>query len=88
MFTEYSSYHVVSEPDPRNNRKEGLGEVGAEVYCAPRMQACFQLVHDCMLTGNNNRNSLVQFKETENKQDLLTREVVEHRLALIRPMDA
>ena len=37
--------------------------------------------------GNTNRNLLVQFKETENKGDLLAREVVEHRLAVIRPTD-
>jgi len=30
----------------------------------------------CAFIGNTNRNPLVQFKETENKQDLLAREVV------------
>jgi len=37
--------------------------------------------------GNTNRNLLVQFKETENKWDLLAREVVEHRLAVNWPTD-
>jgi len=48
-----------------------------EVYCVPRMQARFRLVHDCMLTGvYTNCYPLVQLKETENKWDLLAREVV------------
>ena len=58
------------------------------MYTAPGMQVHFQWVHDCMPTcvywKYTNRNQLVQFKETENKQDLLTRQVVGTKIG---PMD-
>ena len=35
----------------------------------------------CMFAGNTNHKPLVQFKETENKWDLLAREVVRAQLS-------
>ena len=69
-------------------RKLPLGKIGkrvgrlagAEVYTAPGMQAYFRWVHDCMPTRvywkYKPQTTSIQFKETENKQDLLAREVV------------
>ena len=67
------------------NRKEGLGDrlgwkctLRPECRCASNwyMIACQQA-----FIGNTNRNPLVQFKETENKQDLLAREVVGEQIS-------
>jgi len=84
--------NVVLEPDPQENRKGGLGDrLGRK--CTVRLECrCTSdwFVIACLrvFIGNANCNSLVQFKETENKQDLLAREVVEHKLTPIRPMDS
>ena len=61
--------------------ERGSGRLaGTEVYTAPGMQACFRWVHDCMPTRvywkYKPQTASIQFKETENKQDLLAREVV------------
>ena len=75
------------EADPRKIRKdlEGLGDrlgwkctVHPECKCASDwfMIACLHA-----FIGNTNRNLLVQFKEVENKRDLLAREVVGPQLS-------
>jgi len=71
--------HLVSEPDPRKNRKEGLGDrLGRKCTLRPECRHAsdwFMIACLCAFIGNTNPNPLVQFKETENKQDLLAREV-------------
>ena len=68
------------EPDPRKNRKEGLGDrLGWR--CTLRLECrhasdWFMIACQRAFIGNTNHKPLVQFKETENKQDLLAREVV------------
>ena len=71
---------LVSEPDPQKNWKEGLGNrLGWKcTVCleCKRTSNWFMIARLHTFIGNTNRNLLVQFKETENKQDLLAREVV------------
>jgi len=71
---------LVLEPDPRKNRKEGLGNrLGWKCTMRPECRHAsdwFMIACLCVFIGNTNRNPLVQFNETENKQDLLAREVV------------
>ena len=68
---------------PMENRKEGLGDrLGWKCTLRPecrRASNWFMIACLCTFIGNTNCNSLVQFKKTENKRDLLAREVVEHR---------
>ena len=59
----------ASPPSLVSEKSESLGN-------RPRMQAHFQLVHDCM----PNRNPLVQFKETENKQICWQEKLLGHSL--------
>jgi len=72
--------YLVLEPDPRKNRKEGLGDrLGQKCTLRPecrRTSNRFMIACLCVFIGNITRNPLIQFKETENKQDLLVREVV------------
>ena len=74
----HSWYCLVSEPDPRKNRKEGLGDrLGRKCTVRPecrRASDWFMIACLCAFIGNTNRNPLVQFKE--NEQDMLAREVV------------
>ena len=71
---------LVSEPDPQKNRKEGLGNrLGWKCTVCPecrRTSNWFMIACLHTFIGNTNRNPLVQLKETENKRDLLVREVV------------
>ena len=70
---------MVSEPDTQKNLKKGLEDrlglkcTGPECRHASNwfMIACLHV-----FIRNKNCNPLVQFKETENKQNLLAREVV------------
>ena len=79
---DYSYLHkqVVSEPDPRKNWKEGLGDrLGRKCTVRPECRHAsdwFTIACLCAFIGNTSRNLLVQFKETKNKQDLLVRVVV------------
>jgi len=74
------SKELVSEPDPRKNRKEGLGDrLGRKCTLRPECRCAsdwFMIACLCAFIGNTNRNPLLQFKETENKRDLRAREVV------------
>jgi len=67
------------EPDPRKNRKVCLWDrLGRKCTVHPdcrRTSDWFMIACLRAFTGNTNRNPLVQFKENENKQDLLAREV-------------
>jgi len=71
---------LVSESDPWKKWKEGLGDrLGQKYTLHPecrRASDWFMIACQCAFIGNTNRKPLVQFKETENKQDLLAREVV------------
>jgi len=76
---------LVSKSDPRKNRKESLGDrLGWKCTAHPECRDTsnwFLIACLCVFIGNTNRNSLVQLKETENKQDLLGREIVEALLS-------
>ena len=71
---------LVLELDPRKNRKEGLGDrLGRKCTVRPECRCAsdwFMIACQRAFIGNTNCNLLVQFKETENKQDLLVRKVV------------
>ena len=73
---------LVSEPDPRENQEEGLGDrdrLGRKCTLRPECRCAsdwFMIACQRAFIGNTNCKLLVQFKETENKQDLLAREVV------------
>ena len=71
---------IVSEPDPRKIEKR-VWEIGwgGSVHCARNAGALpigFMIACLCAFIGNTNRNPLVLFKETENRRDLLARDVV------------
>jgi len=71
---------LVSEPDPRKNQKEGLGDrLGRKCTVRPECRhASDCLMIACLRTfiGNTNHKLLVQSKKTKNRWDLLVREVV------------
>ena len=70
--------YIVS--DPQKNRKEGLGDrLGRKCTVCPECRCTSNwFMIACLRTfiGNTNHNPLIQFKETENKWNLLVREVV------------
>ena len=76
---------IVSEPDPLKNWKEDLGDrLGWKCTLCPECRCAsdgFMIACQCAFIGNTNRKPLVQFKESENKQDLLVREVVRAQIS-------
>jgi len=79
MINIWSRSDISLGTRPSENRKEGLRDRLGQKCTAPRMQASsnwFMIACLRMFIGNTNCNLLVWFKETENKWDLLVREVV------------
>ena len=82
---------LVSETDPRKNQKKDLRDrQGRKCTLRPECRCAsdwFMVACQCAFIGNTNCKPLVQFKETENKQDLLAREVVGTQISFIGPTD-